>query len=82
MENLFYFYLNILQIFHPVDANKISTPNLTNKALLKRTITDDRNESQVDGNKSGEGSSKVIITTKGADGSLKEATFDTGKIFL
>ena len=62
--------------------SEISTPNLSKRALLKQTTMNDRNESQVDGNKSGEASSKIIITTKGADGSLKEATFDTGKIFL
>ena len=62
--------------------SEISTPNLSKRALLKQTTMNDRNESQVDGNKSGEASSKIIIATKGAAGSLKEATFDTGKIFL
>ena len=53
---------------------------ISENSLLERIEPDDKKESLLPDSKLADQSSKIVITSKGSDGIVKESVFDAGKL--
>ena len=63
-----------------VDSDEKDAQVISKTSLLERTEPDDKKESQLQERKLADQSPKIVITSKGSDGIVKESVFHAGKL--